>query len=149
MSRVITQNVSIIRAPEDIFKALINPSAIKAWWQAQTAIVVPAVNGIYAASWGEDIDDADYITVSTITEITSNSSLSLEYVSYYAKEEQLPFDAKMNVLFTIRPMTETETMLIVKQTGIPDDPIADDYFDGCTKGWTQVLSNIKAYCERD
>jgi len=35
----------------------------------------------------------------------------------------------------------------IKQTGIPDDQIADDYFEGCKIGWNQVLKNFKEYCE--
>lgn len=104
-------------------------------------------NGIYAVSCG-NIDDPDYITVSIIRNFVPLKGFSLEYLSYVAKAGRLPFEAKMIVHFTINPIDEANSIFEVNQTGIPDDPIADDYFEGCQAGWNHVLNNIKNYCEK-
>jgi len=149
MSREISQQIEINNTPEFIYQALLNPSAITSWWQAKTAIVVKENDGIYAVTWGDDIDDPDFITVSFIKNLVPSKSFDLEYSSYVAKSGNLPFDAKMNVYFTIVPNSGINTILEVKQTGIPDDPIANDYFEWCTNGWIQILGNIKNYCEKE
>ncbi len=147
MPREIIQEIEINQVPQYIFDALLNPSAITTWWQAKTAIVIKKNDGIYAVSWGTDIDDPDYVTVSIIRNLVSQKGFSLEYSSYEAKTGKLPFEAKMYVHFTIIPTSKTTSKLEVKQTGFPDDPIADDYFKGCNTGWNLVLGTIKKYCE--
>jgi len=147
MSREISQSIEINQTPENIFIALLNPSAIAAWWGAKTAIVVKENNGIYAVSWGNNIDDPDYITISTIRNFEPLKGFSLEYLTYVAKTGRLPFEAKMIVHFSIVPINESNATFKIKQTGFPDDQIADNYFEGCNIGWKQVLNNIKEYCE--
>jgi uncharacterized protein YndB with AHSA1/START domain len=148
MPREILQSIEISNNPEFIFNSLLNPSAITEWWQAKTAIVVKENDGIYAVSWGEDIDDPDYITISIIRNLVYQKRFSLEYSSYVSKGGKLPFESKMLVHFTIIPKTITSTLIEIRQTGFPDDQIADDYFEGCKKGWNQVLGNLKKYCEK-
>ncbi len=148
MAREIIQRIEISQVPENIFNALLNPSAITEWWQAKTAIVVKENNGIYAVSWGSDIDDPDFITISIIRNLVPKKGFGLEYVSYIAKTGGLPFEAKMQVHFTIIPTKKTKTFLEVKQTGFPDGQIANEYYEGCKKGWNQVLNSFKEYCER-
>ena len=147
MPREITQTIEIDQVPDIIFAALLNPSAIIEWWQANTAIVVKENNGIYAVSWGENIDDPDFVTTSMIRDLVPQKSFSLEYLSYVAKTGGLPFEAKMNVHFIITPENKSSSILEISQTGFPDDPIADEYIKGCKAGWNQVLGNIKEYCE--
>lgn len=149
MSREIKQTIEINEVPKNIFNALLHPSAISEWWGAKTAIVVKENNGIYAVSWGDNIDAPDFVTVSTIKNLLPSTGFSLKYVSYMAKTGSLPFEAKMMVHFAIKPFNTSICLLTVNQTGIPDDPIADDYYEGCINGWTQVLKNIKAYCEKN
>ena len=54
----------------------------------------------------------------------------------------------MIVEFAIEAITKTNSILEIKQTRIPDDHIANTYFEGCKNGWNHVLSNIKSYCEK-
>ena len=148
MSREIIQKIEIKRTAGNIYAALLSPSSIIEWWQALSAIVVKENNGIYAVSWGNDIDDPDYVTISYIRNMVHERGFTLEYSSYHSKSGNLPFDANMTVDYKIIPITKRNSILEIHQKGIPDDPIADEYFEGCTKGWIQVLDNIKHYCEK-
>jgi len=95
MSREIIQKIKISQTPENIFSALLNPTSIKEWWGAKSAIVIKENNGIYAVSWGSNIDDPDFVTTSIIRDYEPPKGLSLEYLSYSAKTGRLPFEAKM------------------------------------------------------
>lgn len=147
MSRKIEQGIEIRDTREHIFESLLNPSSIMKWWQAKTAIIIKENNGIYAVSWGNDLDDPDFITVSHFKNFDPPKEFSLEYSSYYAKSGNLPFEAPMITNFKINQLSDTVCDLQVVQSGIPDDAMADEYYDGCKKGWKQVLANIKDYCE--
>jgi len=143
------QKIEISQTQENVFNALLNPSAIAEWWGAKTAIVIKENNGIYAVSWGANIDIPDYITVSIIRNYVPKNGFSLEYLTYKSLKGNLPFEAKMIVYFSITPRTVSTVSLAIRQTGIPSDQIADEYFEGCTKGWNQVLNNLKEYCENN
>ena len=147
MLREVTQKIEIAQEQEHIYNAILSPSAITEWWGAQSAIITKENNGIYAVSWGNNIDDPDFVTVSFIRNYVPPKGLSLEYFSYSAKSGELPFEAKMTVHFSITPIGKLICELKIQQTGIPNDPIADDYYNGCIIGWNQVLDNIKIFCE--
>lgn len=147
MSRQIIQGVVINKNQETIFNSLLNPSAIIKWWQANTAIVVKEDNGIYAVCWGSDIDDPEYVSISSIKNYTPFSNFSLNYSYYSSKHGKLPFVTDMTVEFIISSESESRSILEVKQTGIPKESIADEYYEGCIVGWKTVLENIKNYCE--
>ena len=147
MSREILQSIEISNVPENIFSALLNPSGITEWWQAKTAIVAKENDGIYAVSWGDHIDNPDFVALSIIRNLVPQKKFSLEHSFYFSKTGKLPFEAKMIIHFNIIPKSNTNTILEIKQTGIPNDKIANDYFEGCKNGWNQVLGNIKKYCE--
>ena len=66
--RAMTEIVAISATCQQVFDALITPSAISTWWQANRAIVFPEQNGIWVASWGDDIDDPDYLTAARMTQ---------------------------------------------------------------------------------
>jgi len=148
MQREIKQTITINNIPDKVFNALLNPTAIIEWWQAKTAIVVKEDNGIYAISWGDNLDDPEYVSISNIKNFTPNSYFSLDYTYYSSKHGNLPFVTEMMVEFKINPVSESSARLEVKQTGIPDAPIADAYYEGCVTGWNQVLNNIRNYCEK-
>lgn len=147
MSREISKNIKIRQAPEKIYRSLVTPSSITNWWKAKSAIVIEETEGLYVICWGNNIDDPDFITVSKIVELIPGKKLRLEYLSYKAKLGKLPFDSKMNVQFEINKIDSMASELEVKQSGIPIEEIADDYYNGCDSGWESVLINIKTFCE--
>lgn len=48
--------------PEQLFALLHTPSAIRGWWGAARAIILPKEGGVWIGAWGEDEDLPDYIT---------------------------------------------------------------------------------------
>ena len=146
MDRIIKDSIKINAEISDVFESLITPSQILKWWGATTAIVLPENDGIYAVTWGSDIDDPDYRSISTIKEIIEPSKLHLVYGKYSSKFNSLPFEASLEVIFTLE-QADDETDIQVIQTGIPIDPIADEFYAGCVKGWRDTLSSFKKTIE--
>lgn len=146
MSRAITKEIIINETKEKIFEALIKPSVIKKWWGAKNAIVIPELNGLHAVCWGEDEDHPAYTTAARISEFKRPAKLSLTDFKYTSKAGRLPFQAKLEVEFIIESFGD-KTKLVVKQTGFPEDAIADDYFTACTKGWENTLALFKIVVE--
>ncbi len=147
MTRAISRRIKISQSPEKIYRSLLKPSAITQWWEAATAIIIEDVGGIYAISWGADIDEPDFTTVSKILEMVPNEKLSMAYVSYTSKFGEMPFKAEMEVQFKISKIDSTGSELEVVQSGFPVEKIADDYYNGCISGWENVLVGIKNFCE--
>lgn len=147
MSRIIQTSIFIEEQRAVVFKALMSPSSIKQWWSAQNVIVMPEEGGIYALTWGQDIDSPEYITVCRINALQSPKRLVLLYEDYRSQTGQLPFEASFLVEFNLIENVKG-TLLLVTQSGFPDDSIADDYYEGCQKGWNDVLGLIKKVVEK-
>ena len=147
MTRSIKQEYHIKADIEDVFDALLTPSMIKKWWFAASAIVIPEKGGIYALAWGEDIDQPDYISVATISELNRPERLVFSDFRYYSKEGNLPFEAEFGNEFILKKEKE-ETTIIVIQTGFPDDNRADEFYNACGKGWQDTMSSLKNTLEK-
>lgn len=147
MPRKLSQEIIINSDQQSTFNALIKPSMINQWWFAKTSIVVPEKGGIYMMCWGEDIDDPDYISQARIEEINAPTSLTLRYVDYRAKMGKLPFEADFMVYFQLESSDDKQTKLSVRQEGFPNEAIADEYYNGCIKGWDDTLQSIKTVLE--
>ncbi|MDH3253438.1 MAG: SRPBCC domain-containing protein [Acidobacteriota bacterium] len=52
---------------EVVFTLLHTPGAIRHWWSATRAVVVPERGGIWAAARGHEQDDPDYVTAAAIS----------------------------------------------------------------------------------
>lgn len=146
MSRQVLKSIEIKSDVRSVFNALIKPKAIKQWWSASQVILIPQANGIFAATWGDNLDNPDYTSVSRISKIEVPRLLSMVYEDYKSEHGGLPFEAEMQVSFELTKI-EKSTKLQVTQLGFPDDPIADEYYEGCTQGWENTLSAIKTYVE--
>jgi uncharacterized protein YndB with AHSA1/START domain len=101
MPREITQEYSINLNLKAVFDALISPAMIKKWWFANSAIVLPEEGGVYAVTWGEDIDNPDYISIANIASFDPPFRLLLTDFKYKSKEGGLPFEADMETEFRI------------------------------------------------
>jgi uncharacterized protein YndB with AHSA1/START domain len=86
MAREIIQEYIIGKSPGIVFDALISPRMIQKWWFANSAIVFPEDGGIYAATWREDIDNPDYISVAKISGIRKPELLVLTNFQYRSKD---------------------------------------------------------------
>ncbi|MDN5200734.1 SRPBCC domain-containing protein [Fulvivirgaceae bacterium BMA10] len=147
MARSITKELIVHGNIHRVFKALITPSLITKWWFANTAIVLPEENGIYAVSWGVNEDDPDYVSVATIQEIDQPYRLTLVDFKYQSREGKLPFEADLPVEFTLEDLGNN-TKLTLIQHGFPDDDVADEFYKGCVKGWNDTLVSFKNVVEQ-
>ncbi|MEL6987318.1 MAG: SRPBCC domain-containing protein [Bacteroidota bacterium] len=145
MVRKITQSIKLNKSAKEIFNALIKPSMITKWWSATTAIVVPEKSGCYIVQWG-DTDHPDFVTTTIITDIEPEHMIMLNNYTYYAKKGGLPFEADLSLKFIIKPQSHGCELTVIND-GFPVDPIADEFFLGCTKGWEDVLNSIQIFLE--
>src|SRR5688500_13045927 len=118
-------------SPDEMFTLLVTPSAIRVWWGASQAIVIPKAGGVWVAAWGDE-DDPDYITSARIMEFDPPTRLVMKYEQYHAKTGALPFafsdDAR--AIFTVDP-DGAGSILRVEQTGFPLADIANDFYEAC------------------
>lgn len=141
-----TREIELQASPEKVFALLITPSAIRQWWSAARAIVLPQPGGIWAATWGDDEDSPDYITAATIEVFDPLRRLVLSDYRSFARTGPLPFDADFTTEFVIEP-SETGSRLAVTQSGFPAGPIADDFYADCEQGWHDTFEAIRKFVE--
>lgn len=137
--------IELAASPEEVFKLLITPSAIRGWWGASRAIVLPKQNGVWAAAWGSE-DIPDYVTVYKIAAIEPPHRLFLTDTKYFAKTGQPSFDAKMTTEFTVQP-NGAGCILSVTQDGFPVETVADEFYVACENGWRDTFESIKKYIQ--
>ncbi len=125
-----------------VFALLLRPSAIRSWWGASTAIVMAEVGGTWAATWGDDEDAPDYISVATISELDAPTCLVLTDSRYVTKEGPLPFEASFETVFSCSA-TENGTVLRIEQSGFPEDQ--DQFYQSCVQGWRDTFAGIRRY----
>ena len=130
---------------EQLFALLLTPSAIRGWWGASAAIVLPEVGGTWAARWGAE-DDPDYLTIARIRALDSGARLVLGDYQYFAKEGGLPFEAEFETEFQVSPTPDGAT-LRVTQRGFPAGSEADEYHAACQQGWRDTFAGIRRFLE--
>ena len=131
---------------EEMFALLVTPSAIRQWWGAARVIVLPEKGGVWAAAWGEDEDDPDYVSTAELVEFDEPRRLAMKYGKYFAKTGPLPFEFVDDSLtrFDIEP-TEGGCILRVEQTGFPADAVADEFYAACETGWKNTFEGIRTF----
>ncbi|MCB1051068.1 MAG: SRPBCC domain-containing protein [Acidobacteria bacterium] len=138
--------LSIQKTPDSVFQALVQPSAIQAWWGAHSAIVLGRKNGVWSALWGENPDDPEYLTTARILIWEPPFHLALDQLQYYAKSGPLGFEASFRIDY--RLWTERDdTVLQINHDGFPITASADGFFKGCQQGWADSLTQLKKYLE--
>lgn len=131
-------------SPNRVFELLITPSAICQWWNADRAIVMAIENGVWAAAWGQEEDNPDYISSSTIKTFDPPRRLVLDDCKYYARAGQPPFEANMTIEFVIEESPHGAVLRVI-QDGFPVDPVADEFYVACEIGWKNTFNNIRQY----
>ena len=131
-------------APDRAFKLLITPSDVRGWWGVHRAIVQPEPGGIWAAAWGANEDDPDFITIATMRVFDPSRRILLTDYKYTAKTGPLPFKADLSLEFTLAPHPKG-SVLKVNNAGFPRDEIADDFFHSCDVGWSNTLASMEKY----
>lgn len=133
-------------SPDHLFEMLHTPSAIREWWTAARAIVIPKEGGLWVAAWGADEDAPDYVTAARIRTFYPPHRLVMDEYQYWAKSGPLPFDAHFVTEFevTARP---NGAVLRVTQDGFPAGAEGDAFYAACDVGWRETFSGIRRYCE--
>lgn len=134
-------------SPEQAFEILITPSAIRGWWGASKAIVLPQKGGHWAAAWGDE-DEPDYISIFEIAEYDPPHRIVMNNGKYFAKAGPLPFEfaADASTTFTVDPNGDG-SVLRVEQNGFPVDSIADEFYTACDIGWKNTFAGIRQFLE--
>lgn len=146
VTRFQEHEIELFASPDEVFRLLVSPSAIRTWWSASRAIVIARANGVWCAAWGEREDDPDYVTAAVIRAYEPPRRLVLSDFDYYARTGPPPFDATLTTEFTISA-EGAQSILRVRQSGFPADPVADEFFAGCEAGWRQTFDAIRAYVD--
>ncbi|MHC4946821.1 MAG: SRPBCC family protein [Planctomycetota bacterium] len=133
-------------SPERVFALLHTPSDIRWWWSAARVVVIPEPGGIWAAAWGDDEDDPDYVTVATMKVFDPPRRIVMDDFRYRARSGTMPFDAVFTTMFEVEP-AEGGCRLRVTQDGFPADPVADDFYEACERGWCDTLEAIRRLVE--
>ena len=60
--------IELAASPEEVFRLLVSPNAIRNWWGASRVIVLAKQNGVWAAVWGNE-DIPDYVALYKISAI--------------------------------------------------------------------------------
>jgi uncharacterized protein YndB with AHSA1/START domain len=143
--RSITESIDVACSPERLFQTLITPSEICMWWSARTAIVLPRTNGWWAATWGRDEDQPEYIAIARLKVFEPPKRIVMADYEYLAiGQTPLPFVGELSTTYLVEPSGEF-ARLTVTQTGFPDGQVADEYYQGCCQGWKATLASIKDY----
>ena len=129
---------------ERLFAILHTPSAIRNWWGASRVVVLAEPNGLWAAAWGGDEDNPEYITAATITAFEPPRRMVLSDYLYRAKTGPLPFQAQFVTEFLVTLCAGGAT-LRVTQDGFPASLDADVYFAACKKGWADTFAGIRRF----
>ncbi len=129
--------------PDRLFEILHTPSAIRAWWGASRAIVLPEANGVWAATWGGAEDAPDYVTVATIEVFDPPRRMRLSGYRYRARTGPAPA-GDFTTEFVVEPHTDG-AVLRVAQDGFPAGPDGDAFLAACETGWRTTFSGIRRY----
>jgi uncharacterized protein YndB with AHSA1/START domain len=132
---------------DQLFALLHTPSAIRSWWGVSRCIVIPETGGIWAAAWGENEDEPEYITVATIREFEPPHRMVLADYMYRAREGKLPFHADFILEFLVTSGPEG-SVLRTTQDGFPAGPEGDEYFAACRKGWHDTFAGIRKHLNK-
>ena len=133
-------------SPERLFTLLHTPSAIRCWWEAESVIVVAEEGGIWCATWGDSIDEPDYVTTATIKVFEPAKRMLLTDYRYFTKSGILPFEADFSVDFLVAAYADGATLKVI-QDGFPADPSSDAFLAACEVGWTDTFAGIRRYLD--
>lgn len=142
-----TRTVELNATPEEVFSLLVTPSMIREWWFASRAIVMAREGGAWTAAWGDDEDHPDYITAATIRVFDPPRHLVLADFRYYARTGPLPFRANFTTEFVVEPRPPRGALLRVVQDGFPTDPEADEFYEGCERGWRETFESVRRFVD--
>ena len=138
-----THSIDLPAPPERVFALFVTPSAVRGWWSAGRAIIVPEPGGTWAAAWGDE-DAPDYVSIFRIREYDPPRRIVFADGVYRAKSGPLPFEAAFVTTFAVAPAAGGSRLTVV-QEGFPGDAVADAFYAACEKGWHDTFEGIRRY----
>lgn len=129
---------------DHVFALLHTPSAIRQWWGAACAIVVPEAGGLWAAAWGTDEDAPEYVTSATMAVFDPPRRLVFSEYHYSAQSGPLPFVADFVTEFVVEPHADG-ALLRVSQAGFPCTPEGERFYVACDQGWRDTFAGIRRF----
>jgi uncharacterized protein YndB with AHSA1/START domain len=127
-----------------VFALLHTPSAIRQWWGADRAIVMPESGGFWAAAWGTDEDAPEYVTAATMAVFEPPRRIVLSEYRYLARSGPLPFVADFVTEFVVEPHADG-VLLRVSQAGFPCTPEGERFYSACDQGWRDTFAGIRRF----
>jgi len=134
-------HVDVVAPTARVFALLHTPSAIRFWWAASRAIVLPREGGIWVATWGAREDDPDYVTAAAIAVFEPPRRLVLEHFRYLPRAGPSPSQTPLTITFEL-DATVKGCRLRVTQEGFPADPAGDEFYADCVRAWTAACEGI-------
>lgn len=145
MTRQHVCSIDLPASPEEVWAALITPSAIRAWWGAARVVVNPRPGGTWAAAWGADEDDPEYVSVSRLVEWEPPRRLRMADFEYHAREGgEPPYTGDLETEFRVEP-ADGGSRLTVIQEGFPEGPEGDEFYAACETGWNDTLASLRQH----
>jgi len=122
--------IIIASEPSNVFRALLHPEDLKAWW-ACTVVADARAGGIWVGGWGEDGDGLGHATVlsAQITRLETNKLVALKI-------------GEIEIVFHFDAVPQG-TAVRVEQPGA-EGPAADE----STKSWLAAVESMKAWVEQ-
>ena len=133
--------------PQDLFAALTLPSAIRAWWGAARAIIIPRPGGLFSAAWGDEEDAPAYVSAGIMRVFDPPHRLVISDFIYLSPTERLPFESDLTIEYVIMSVPDG-TQLQITHDGFPMGPEADEFFQGCESGWGNSVDSLRAFVEQ-
>jgi uncharacterized protein YndB with AHSA1/START domain len=134
--------------PEQLFALLVTPSAIRDWWGAARVIILPGSGGTWAAAWGSDEDNPNYVTTATMKIVDHPRRLLLTDYRYHTRSGPPPIEAAFETEFTVTA-SPRGARLRVAQSGFPAGAAGDEFLAACERGWRDTFAGIRRYLAGD
>ena len=137
------QHEIVIDAPlEAVWKAITDAEELTRWF-VQEASVEPGVGGTISISWGGDEKGQ-----SRIDEWEPNRKLRVTIMPFEMGAAKYDGTTPMVDEYTIE-RREGKTVLRLVNSGIPNTPEWDGFYDGTDSGWGSFLRTLRHYLERN
>jgi uncharacterized protein YndB with AHSA1/START domain len=147
MSRSQEIIIEIKATPEEVFRAITEPSEIAKWF-APEARVDPRVGGEYFFSWGPGMEGST--TISAWEPNAHFGTCSERSVTYGGggKPVDTGIARKIAVDYYIEAAGDGVTRLRLVQSGFGPEAAWDDEFEAVKSGWKEFFQKLKAILEK-
>jgi uncharacterized protein YndB with AHSA1/START domain len=148
MSKFHENIIDIQATPEEVFRAVTDPTQIVKWF-APYARVDPRVGGAYAISWAPDVGGGGVISVwdppNHFAQYTERS------VAYNSKGKPVDTGVAQKIVidYYIEAIGEGITRLRLVQSGFGPEAAWDDEYESTKTGWADFLKKLKEILENE